>query len=39
MATLDVGSAGVLPSALYNSVENFFIRNGSGTAAAVTAGT
>lgn len=35
-ATLDVGSAGVLPGAQYSNVENFFIRNVSGVAAAPT---
>lgn len=30
MATLDVGSGGVLPAAQYSNIENFFIRNVSG---------
>lgn len=30
MATLDVGSLGVLPGAQYSNIENFFIRNVSG---------
>lgn len=31
MATLDAGSAGVLPAAQYSNLENFFVRNVSGT--------
>lgn len=31
MATLDTGSGGVLPAAQYSNLENFFVRNVSGT--------